>query len=79
MAIGVSIQKLRRALAEAAEILGTDHFARRSFFTDGKCIYLEVKERGDAILQLLSHGQWVIPEVIKKLGRHVEFGDITEL
>ena len=64
---GVSLQKVRKALDEARQILGTNHFARESFFTDGKNIYLQVKEAGEAILELLSGGQWVIASIIKAL------------
>jgi len=76
---GVSLQKLRKALDEAAEILHTDHFARRSFFTDGRNIYLQVKEEGNAILELLSGGQWVIPDIIKELSHQIDFDSATEL
>ena len=70
---GISLQKVRKALDEARDILHTEHFARRIFFTDGKNIYLKVQEKGEAILQLLSHGQWVIPQVIKELADQIEF------
>ena len=76
---GVSLQKLRKALDEAAEILHTDHFARRSFFTDGRNIYLQVMEEGNAILELLSGGQWVIPNIIKELAHQIDFDGATEL
>jgi uncharacterized protein (DUF433 family) len=76
---GVSLQRARKALDEAARILGTDHFARQSFFTDGRSIYLQVKDEGDAILQLLSGGQWVIAEIILQLADHIEFDPSTEL
>lgn len=70
----VSLQKVRRALDEAAEILGTTHFARQSFFTDGRNIFLEVKDRGgEAILQLLSGGQWVIAPIIQELATQIDF------
>lgn len=75
---GLSLQKLRRALDEAKEILGTDHFARQSFFTDGKNICLKVKEKGDAILELLSGGQWVISDLIKQLAHQIDFDKSTE-
>lgn len=76
---GVSLQKLRKALDEAAEILHTDHFARRSFFTDSRNIYLQVREEGNAILELLSGGQWVIPNIIKELAHQIDFDSATEL
>jgi len=74
---GVSLQKVRRALDEAAEILGATHFARRSFFTDGRNIYLEVKGRGEAIVQLLSGGQWVIAPIIQQLAEQIDFDSLT--
>jgi len=75
---GLSLQKLRKALEEAKEILGTEHFARQSFFTDGKNICLQVKEKGNAILELLSGGQWVISDLIKKLAHQIDFDESTE-
>jgi len=75
----ISLQKVRRALDEAARILGTDHFARQRFFTDGSDIYLQVKEEGDAILQLLAGGQWVIAEIIKQLAQQIDFDEPTGL
>jgi uncharacterized protein (DUF433 family)/DNA-binding transcriptional MerR regulator len=71
---GISLQKVRKALDEASSILATRHFARQSFFTDGKDLYLKVKDQGDAILELLSGGQWVIPEIITDLAHQIEFG-----
>ena len=59
---GVSLQKLRRALDEARQILGTKHFARQTFFTDGR-----------SVLELMSGGQWVIAPVIRELARQIEF------
>jgi uncharacterized protein (DUF433 family) len=70
---GISLQKVRRALDEAHEILGTNHFARQSFFTDASNIYLEVREKGEAILELLSDGQWVIAPVIRQLATEIDF------
>jgi len=70
---GVSLQKVRKALNEASEILGTPHFARKTFFTDGRDVYLKVKERGDQVLQLLSGGQWVIAPVIQELALQIDF------
>jgi len=70
---GLSLQKLRKALGEATEILDTSHFARRTFFTDGRNVYVQVKEDGDAILELLSGGQWVIAPVIRQIAQRIEF------
>jgi len=74
---GVSLQKVRRALDEAADILGATHFARRSFFTDGRNIFLEMEGRGEAILQLLSGGQWVIAPIIQQLAEQIDFDSPT--
>ena len=71
---GVSLQKVRRALDEAHELLGTSHFVRQPFFTDGANIYLEVRDKGNAILELLSGGQWVIAPVIRQLATEIDFG-----
>lgn len=82
---GVSLQTLRKALDETKEILGTDHFAGQSFFTDGKNICLEIKksvkgkEKGETILELLSGGQWVISSVIKQLAHQIDFDKTTKL
>lgn len=76
---GISLQKLRKALDEAKEILGTNHFARQSFFTDGKNICLKVKNKGNAILELLSDGQWVISDIIKQLAHQIDFDESSEL
>ena len=75
---GVSLQKVRRALDEARNILGTEHFARQTFFTDGGTIFLELQkgafeDRGDAILELMSGGQWVIAPVIRQLAQQIDF------
>ena len=76
---GVSLQKLRRALEEAKKILGTSHFARQKFFTDGKSICLEIVDQGDAILELLTDGQWVISKIIQQLAHQIDFDTSTEL
>ena len=75
---GVSLQKVRRALDEARRVLGTEHFARQTFFTDGGTIFLRLQEGafkvgGDAILELMSGGQWVIAPVIRELAQQIDF------
>ena len=70
---GVSLQRIRKALYEAEELIGGHHFAQRSFFTDGRNIYLQVKENADALLELLSGGQWVIAPVIMELAHQIDF------
>jgi uncharacterized protein (DUF433 family) len=73
---GISLQRVRKALHEAEELIGGHHFAQNKFFTDGKKIYLEIKgkeQHADALLELLSGGQWVIAQVIKQLAQQIEF------
>ena len=74
---GVSLQKLRKALAEADGILGGHHFAQRSFFTDGNNVYMQVKREADALLELLSGGQWVIAPVIEATAQQIDFHEST--
>jgi uncharacterized protein (DUF433 family) len=75
---GFSLQKIRRALVEAEKIIGGHHFAQRCYFTDGRNIYLKVKNRGvENLMQLLSGGQWVIAEVIKHIAEQIDFDQAT--
>lgn len=77
---GISLQKLRKALREAEQILGEHHYAQRDFFTDGNRIYLQVRKasrRADALLELLSGGQWVIAPIIKQLAHQIQFHELT--
>jgi uncharacterized protein (DUF433 family) len=74
---GISLQRIRKALDEANNILGGHHFAQRNFFTDGKNIYLQVKDEADALLELLSGGQWVIEKFIKELSHQIKFDEPT--
>jgi len=79
LAHGISLQRLRKALDEAQQILGKLHFAHESFFTDGRSIYLQVKNAGDAIMELLNNGQWVIAPIILELAQKIEFDKTTKL
>jgi uncharacterized protein (DUF433 family) len=76
---GISLQRIRKALDEAEELIGDRHFARENFFTDGKNIYLEIysDSNADALLELLSGGQWVIATIIKQLADQIDFDEIT--
>ena len=76
---GISLQRVRKALKEAEGLIGGHHFAQRIFFTDGKNIYLKVKNDADALLELLSGGQWVIAPIIKQLARQIDFDQPTGL
>ena len=76
---GISLQKVRKALAEAKEILGDSHFAKKRFFNDGRKIYLQVKDkRPEALLELLSGGQWSIPSIIKQTSYQIDFNEVSE-
>ncbi|HLG13375.1 MAG TPA: hypothetical protein VJH03_02475 [Blastocatellia bacterium] len=74
---GVSLQRLRSALNEATVIVGRRHFAEQIFFTDGRSIYLKVRDnpKADSILQLLSGGQWVIAPVIRQIAKQIDFDE----
>jgi uncharacterized protein (DUF433 family) len=75
---GFSLQKIRKALAEAESIVGGHHFAHRVYFTDGREIYLRVRNKEwENLLQLLSGGQWVISEVILHMAKQVDFDEKT--
>ncbi len=76
---GLSLQKIRKALKEAEELLGGYHYAQRDFFTDGKNIYLQVKNTADSLLELLSGGQWVIAPIIKQLAHQIDFDEPSGL
>lgn len=71
---GISLQRLRKALQEAKQIVPGHHFAQRVFFTDGHKVYLKVKDReAGALIELLSNGQWVIAPIIEKIAHQVDF------
>lgn len=74
---GLTLQRVRRALEEASELVGGHHFAQRSFFTDGREIYMQLDDSAENLLQLLSNGQWVIAPVIKQTARQIEFDEDT--
>jgi len=78
---GLSLQKVRTALDEATELLGTNHFARETFFTDGHNIYLKLIEagpdKGEGILQLMTGGQWTIAQIIEELATRIDFHEAT--
>jgi len=73
---GISLQKLRLALSESESILGGHHFAQREFFTHGKSIYLKVKNKGGAITELLSGGQWAIAPIIEQTAKRIDFSEV---
>ena len=79
---GLSLQKIRKAFAEAEKIIGMPHFAHKDFFTDGSEIYLKIRdqqEEAESLLQLLTGGQWVIADIILQLADQIDFHIDTEL
>ncbi len=72
---GLSLQKIRKALNEAQALAGGHHFAQRMFFTDGKNIYMQVRDDANSLLELLSGGHWVISQFIKELAQQIEFDE----
>jgi len=77
---GVGLRHLRRALGEAADLLGTQHFARQTFFTEGRRVYLEIRGRESrALLELQTDGQWVIAPVIVDLAKRIHFDPASEV
>jgi len=77
LARGLSLQKIRKALTEAQALIGGHHFAQRSFFTDGKNIYMQIKNDSESLIELLSGGHWVISQFIKELAQQIEFDEPT--
>jgi uncharacterized protein (DUF433 family) len=74
---GVTLQYLRSALEEARVLLGTPHFARNAFYTNGKQITLELKEKSEFMITLMTDGQIAIPTIIKQLDNKIDFEDVT--
>ena len=70
---GISLQRIRKALSEAESIVGGGHLAQRVLFADGNEIFLRVQGKDNAIMHLLSGGQWAIAAVIEELGKQIEF------
>ncbi len=75
---GIPLQRVRHALDKARKVLDTKHFARQTFFTDGRTILLRFQERADedrggAMLEQMSRGQWVIASVIQQLAQQIDF------
>ena len=76
---GMSLQKVRKALEEVKQKINTKHFAQQIFFTNGHDIFLKMEHHGNAIMQMLANGQWVIAPVIQELGHRIEFDQITRV
>jgi len=76
---GLSLQRLRLALDETTELLGDHHFAQRRFWTDGHEIYLQVREKSNSLIQLLTRGQWAIAPIIQATALQIDFSEATSL
>jgi uncharacterized protein (DUF433 family)/DNA-binding transcriptional MerR regulator len=82
--IGVSFKKIRHAREELARRFKTKYpFAAHQLMSDGKQILVEFKE-GDlqALLELDTHGQMAIEQIIKPFCKKLEFNaqiDLVEL
>lgn len=77
---GVSLQKVRLALAEVQDLLGVRHFARQDFFIAGTQVFLDMRNAGaEHILALMTGGQWAISDVIEQLGKKIDFHQATGL
>lgn len=74
---GFSLQKMRLVLEEARDRLGTYHFARLTFFTDGRNIHLQLGQDGGPMMALLTGGQYSIAEIIVELGKRIDFHEAT--
>lgn len=75
---GISLQRIRKALDEAKRILHTAHVAHHVFFADGTDVFLRLQDEGDAILHLLTGGQWAIAPIIEELAKQIDFSDAPD-
>jgi uncharacterized protein (DUF433 family) len=73
---GFSLQRIRKALDDAREHLGTPHFARSYFFTSGHDIVLRLPQ--DDYVALLKDGQRVIGEITENFYDKLDFEDVTK-
>ena len=78
LARGFHLQFLRKALAEAKKFLGTPHFATNEFYTSKDRIILKVPQNS-ALIQLMTGGQFTIPEITEKLSAKLDFADAAHL
>ena len=79
MDYGLSLRHLRAALSEISDLIGSDHFATKEFFTDGHGLFLRVHSFGTAILRLLSDGQWIATDEILRTAACIEFDSSSGL
>lgn len=74
---GLSLQRVRKVVAEAKRVVGLDHpLAHRSFYLMGQRVFLDVaqKEEG-AMLEMLSGGQLAFAEVVSSVASKLDFSE----
>lgn len=76
---GFTLQFLRMAFEEARILLGAPHFARSTFYTNGKQIILQLTSESKYMIALMTGGQIAIPAIIEQLDDKIDFEDVTGL
>ncbi len=72
--LGLSLNTIRNSLLIAQERFKTNHpFSTMRFLTDGRKIFLEVRERGEKILEDISKSQIVFNKIVAPFLRQLEF------
>jgi uncharacterized protein (DUF433 family) len=74
---GITLQYLRLALEEARSLLGTPHFARNTFYTNGKQITVDLEPKSKYMITLMTDGQIAIPTIIGQLDDKIDFENVT--
>lgn len=75
--VGLSPQKVRRAIELGRKMLGTDYpFASARFRTDGNTVMLQVLTPGedDKLIDLFKNGQYVMKNIVEPSLQGLEFG-----
>jgi uncharacterized protein (DUF433 family) len=77
---GLTPQKVRRAIEIGSEIVSSDYpFASARFRTDGRTVILHVlqDDGDDKLIDLFSHGQYLMQKVIEPSLKNLEFDGDT--
>ncbi len=80
--LGLSLQRIRKALDEARNYLETPHFASQRFFINGNKIFLDPtcapnKNKTKNLIALLTGGQYGFREIVAQVEGMVDFEDVT--
>jgi len=78
---GVPWSLIKHAAVLASRMLGTEHpFAIRRLFVDPKSVYAELREKNgdDSLVQLVGHGQHMMPELVKPYLDELDF-DVNDV